>query len=240
MSRNSHKGFGLIEVMIAMVLGLVVILGVTQIFLSAKQTSFAQSASAKMQEDARYVLTRMAQELRVAGMFGCVLLSSVDDEPAAFNHPVSWNNGTKTLTIITSNVSSGSGVTSNADWTLITDCKSGGRVVGGNAAPTAANEMAFGIRQIEYQYDEDSKALKVQSGGAGGFQPLVSGVSAFTVSFGLAASATESYVSGNYESTAVAPSLIRSVRVEITLSDASGKVKDQSYSIAAALRNRIL
>ena len=69
--RKRHSGFGLIELMIAMALGLLLVLGMTQVFLSARQTSLAQSASAQLQEDARYVLSKIAQEIRMAGMFGC-------------------------------------------------------------------------------------------------------------------------------------------------------------------------
>lgn len=61
--RKRHSGFGLIELMIAMVLGLLLVLGMTQVFLSARQTSLAQSASAQLQEDARYVLSKIAQEI---------------------------------------------------------------------------------------------------------------------------------------------------------------------------------
>ena len=37
--RKRHSGFVLIELMIAMVLGLLLVLGMTQVFLSARQTS---------------------------------------------------------------------------------------------------------------------------------------------------------------------------------------------------------
>ncbi len=68
--KPNQSGFGLVEVMVAMVLGLLVVLGITQIFVSSKQTYETQDASARLQEDARYVLSRITQELRMAGMFG--------------------------------------------------------------------------------------------------------------------------------------------------------------------------
>ncbi|MBC9252241.1 hypothetical protein A9179_18380 [Pseudomonas alcaligenes] len=236
---RKQQGFGLIEVMVAMVLGLLVVLGITQIFVSSKQTYVAQDASARLQEDARYVLTRMTQELRMAGMFGCLSLSSgsVSNVPTAFDDPIVWDDGT--LSIITANAVTGSDSATDADWTLTTDCRSTGTVQAGNHAPVAG-QMAFPIRQVEYQYDEDAQTLSVQNGGAGGFQTLISGVTAFNVSFGVAADSDSTYASGSYELAPADPALIRSVRISMTLADPDGKAGNQTYSVVAALRNRLL
>ena len=66
------KGFGLVEIMVALVLGLVVVLGVIQIFLASKNTYVTQNASARMQEDARFALSKLMQEIRLTGMYGCL------------------------------------------------------------------------------------------------------------------------------------------------------------------------
>ena len=68
---------------------------------------------------------------------------------------------------------------------------------------------------------------------------MVSGVSAFTVSFGLAANAGDSYVAGDYVETVSDAALIRSVRLSLTMHDADGRTADQTYSVVAALRNRL-
>jgi type IV pilus assembly protein PilW len=244
MYKSKQTGFSLIELMVSMALGLVVVLGITQIFVGAKQTYVAQSASARMQEDARYALTRMTQELRMAGMFGCISLGSgsITGVPVAFDSPITWTEGSSTLALITANVASGSAASTNADWTLTTDCRTTGTVVAGEAVAPAAGFVAFPIRQIEYQYDAGANTLSVQNGGTGGFQPLISGVSAFDVSFGLAAAAADANVSGAYIAGSTNPdaALIRSVRISLTLTDAGGQVRDQSYSVVVALRNRIL
>lgn len=244
MFKIKQQGFSLIELMIAMVLGLVVVLGIAQIFVGAKQTYVVQSASARMQEDARYTLTRLAQELRMAGMFGCVSLagSSITNVPTIFAQPITWDNSSSTLQIITANVANGVEPISNADWTVNTDCRTVGAVQLGNGTEPVPGFVAFPIRQIEYRYNADEGTLSVRNSGAGAFQPLINGVSDFNISFGLAAAAEDATVSGNYVagSASPAPALIRSVRISLTLADAGGLVKDQSYSIVAALRNRIL
>ena len=59
--RRSSRGIGLIELMVAMTLGLVIVLGVTQIFLTAKNTYQSQNAAAGIQEDGRFLMSKMAQ-----------------------------------------------------------------------------------------------------------------------------------------------------------------------------------
>ena len=237
-----NKGFGLIEIMIALVLGLVLVLGITQIFASSRQTSMVQDASARLQEDARYVLTRMTQELRMAGMFGCLSLASgsVTNVPVAFDNPISWDAPNATLSIITSNATQAVSQTSNADWTLTTDCRSGGNVVVG-AAP-AAGQIALPIRQIEYKLDAAEGVLQVRNSGAGAFEPLIGNVKSLDIQFGVAASAGDTYVSGNYVAPATVgnPALIRSVRIAMVLEDENQRTADQEYTVVAALRNRLL
>lgn len=241
--RTNHRGFGLIEIMIALALGLVLVLGIIQIFASTRQTALVQDASAVLQENARYVLTRMTHELRMAGMFGCLSLNSasVSDVPIEFDSPINWAAGSSSLFIITSNATRGIAESTNADWTLVTDCRTTGTVVPGVAAP-GNGEMAFPIRQTEYQLDADRKVLKVRSGGAGNFEPLIGNVKAFDVQFGVAASAGDPYVSGNYvaPSTVADPALIRSVRIALVLEDENQRSAAQEYTVVAALRNRLL
>ena len=59
-----HAGFGLIELMVALALGMLVVLAVTQMFLSARHTYLAQHAAAIAQQDARFVLSKIAQQSR--------------------------------------------------------------------------------------------------------------------------------------------------------------------------------
>ncbi|MBV7561370.1 PilW family protein [Pseudomonas sp. sia0905] len=234
---KAEKGFGLVEVMIAVTLGIVVVLGITQIFVSAKQSYLTQDATSRLQEDARYVLSRMVQDIRMAGMFGCLPVSALDNSPSDFASPIQWNNSEKKLSLVTASVADGLEGSSSSTWTITTDCLTGGAVHDNSANP-GAGELAFPIRKLAYKYDVDAGTLSVASG-SGEAQPLVSGVSDFTVSFGLAATAGDSYVAGNYEETVSDAALIRSVRLSLTMHDADGRTADQTYSVVAALRNRL-
>ncbi len=234
---KAEKGFGLVEVMIAVTLGVVVVLGITQIFVSAKQSYLTQDATSRLQEDARYVLSRMVQDIRMAGMFGCLPVSSLDNSPSDFASPIQWNNSEKKLSLVTASVADGREGSSSSTWTITTDCLTAG-AVHDNSADPGPGELAFPIRKLAYQYDEDADTLSVISG-SNPPQPLVSGVSNFTVDFGLAATASDSYVAGNYEETVSDAALIRSVRLSLTMHDADGRTADQTYSVVAALRNRL-
>lgn len=90
---NPRSGFGLIELMVALALGMLVVLGMTQIFSSSREAYLSQRSSARLQEDARYVLSKLAREIRMAGMFGCLSVDRIVDAPSVFKTPVSWQRG---------------------------------------------------------------------------------------------------------------------------------------------------
>ncbi|WP_084305123.1 PilW family protein [Phytopseudomonas flavescens] len=234
---KAEKGFGLVEVMIAVTLGIVVVLGITQIFASAKQSYLTQDASSRLQEDARYVLSRMVQDIRMAGMFGCLPVSALANPQDDFAFPIQWNESEKKLSLVTASVADGLAGSSSSTWTITTDCLTAGTVHDGSANP-GAGELAFPIRKLAYEYDADSDTLFVASGSSQA-QPLVSGVSDFSVSFGLAPNAGDTYVTGTYTGTVSDAALIRSVRLSLTMTDADGRASNQTYTVVAALRNRL-
>lgn len=66
-SITSIDGFSLIELMIALVLGLLVSGGIVSLFISTGKTSKMQDALATMQENGRYAVTRLTADLRQLG-----------------------------------------------------------------------------------------------------------------------------------------------------------------------------
>jgi type IV pilus assembly protein PilW len=68
---NSQKGFSLIELMIAMVLGMVLMAGALQVFLGVKKTFVFNSDMTSMQENARFAMEFITRDARMAGYFGC-------------------------------------------------------------------------------------------------------------------------------------------------------------------------
>lgn len=64
-------GFNLVELMIAMVLGLVILAGVTSLFINNQQTYRTQTALSNAQESGRLAFELMARYIRMAGSTGC-------------------------------------------------------------------------------------------------------------------------------------------------------------------------
>lgn len=64
---NSEKGLSLVELLIAMALGLILTLGVVQIFISSKQTYTVVTSQSQAQENGRIVKHFLGQALRHAG-----------------------------------------------------------------------------------------------------------------------------------------------------------------------------
>lgn len=74
--RNSQRGFSIIELMIAMVLGLVLMAGVLQVFITSKQTFNLNEEMNWIQENARYSVGYLAEDIRMAGYYGCASRAS--------------------------------------------------------------------------------------------------------------------------------------------------------------------
>lgn len=65
---KQQKGFSLIELMIAMLLGLILLAGVLSIFLGSSQTYQLQDATFRMQESGRFALSMIVSDSRNAGL----------------------------------------------------------------------------------------------------------------------------------------------------------------------------
>ncbi len=230
-------GFGLIELMIAITLGLIVVSGITQVFVAAKGTYLSQDKAAGMQEDARFILGKMVQEIRMVGVFGCLAPSAIDvsaatDFATVANTPITWNSASSALTLVTADIGGNAG---SPTWTIISDCRNTATAVQRAGVP-AAGQMALPLRKQIYAFGNNQITLATGNSQAAG---LVSNVRSFVVSFGVARSASDIAVS-SYSRNPANPATIRSVRLQMTLYDPSGQVADQQYSVVAALRNRLL
>lgn len=67
-----QAGFSLVEIMVALVIGIMMLLGVTEIFLTASRSGVTSSDLARVQESGRIALELVSKEVRRAGYKGCV------------------------------------------------------------------------------------------------------------------------------------------------------------------------
>jgi type IV pilus assembly protein PilW len=72
------RGFGLIELMVAMTIGLILLGGIGYVFMGSKQTFRTQDDFSRIQENVRYALDTVGVDVRMAGYSGCVNLSAIN------------------------------------------------------------------------------------------------------------------------------------------------------------------
>ena len=68
---RNHRGFTLIELMVALLLGLIVIGGVASVFLANQQTYRTNNALGDVQDSARLAFEMLAHDIRNAQLTGC-------------------------------------------------------------------------------------------------------------------------------------------------------------------------
>lgn len=64
------RGFSLVELMVALAIGLLLVAGIAQIYVSSKQSYNVQDNLARMQEAGRYAVEAISEDLRLAGYWG--------------------------------------------------------------------------------------------------------------------------------------------------------------------------
>ncbi len=69
---NRQYGLSLIELMLAMVIGLTIIASAVTVFSGSRRSSDLNSALTEIQDNARFAMDTISRELRMAGFQGCV------------------------------------------------------------------------------------------------------------------------------------------------------------------------
>jgi type IV pilus assembly protein PilW len=72
MFHTRQAGLSLVELMIALVIGLILMLGITQIFIASHSASRLSEGVARAQENGRFALEFLERDIRMAGHTGCV------------------------------------------------------------------------------------------------------------------------------------------------------------------------
>ena len=107
MSRSRQGGFGLIELMVAMLLGLLVLGAAVAVFQSNLRTFNANDGQNRVQENARVAYELLTKDVRSTGSSACSAENQVlgtDSMSTAFKAPLSGN-GTELTTISADDIS---------------------------------------------------------------------------------------------------------------------------------------
>jgi len=90
--RAALQGFTLVELLVAMALGVFLLLGLVNIFVGSKATFTSQAGMSRMQQSGRFAIDLLQTEIRMAGFTGCFSTSgepkntlNIDPPPVEYN-----------------------------------------------------------------------------------------------------------------------------------------------------------
>jgi len=86
---RGQSGFSLVELMVALAIGLALVIVVSYAYLGSKQTFRVQDALSRMQENARFVFETMTFDIRMAGFTGCPTTTTPIN---VLNNSTDWDN----------------------------------------------------------------------------------------------------------------------------------------------------
>lgn len=84
---RSQAGLSMVELLISIAVGLVVMAAFGYLYMGSRQSFRVQDSVARIQENGRYALEVMGQDLRMAGFIGCASLTSVTPALTANPNP---------------------------------------------------------------------------------------------------------------------------------------------------------
>ena len=77
---DKQKGISLVEILVALVISLFLLGGIVQVYLGNKTTFKFTNALAEIQENGRFALDWMSQDLRMSNEWGCVRFNPADTD----------------------------------------------------------------------------------------------------------------------------------------------------------------
>lgn len=122
-NRRAQGGFTLVEMMVAVLIGLILSAGVIQIFISSRQSYRVQEGLSRLQENARAAMGFLVREVRMAGFTGCYRGAPTSIENI-LNTPNDYSWGT-------SNMLGGNDASSGSTWSPALDASLSGSVLPG-------------------------------------------------------------------------------------------------------------
>lgn len=90
---NKQRGLSLVELMISIALGLVLMGGVIQMFISTKSSFIVQQGLSRIQETGRMAIEFIGRDLRMASAVGCVRMQSPGKDTTNVIDPIPTNKG---------------------------------------------------------------------------------------------------------------------------------------------------
>ncbi|MDE2196869.1 MAG: PilW family protein [Gammaproteobacteria bacterium] len=142
--RDRQRGLSLVELMIALTVGVILLAGVVSIFISSRRSYSTNNAVSQLQENGRFAMDFITHDTRLAGYMGCAKSITIDNMLSSgslssfafdFNDPVTGYESTGSAPgngiALAANPAAGSGVyTANAAGYPIDPVISGKAIAG--------------------------------------------------------------------------------------------------------------
>lgn len=182
-STRHAAGLSLVELLVAIAIGLVVVAGVVQVYLSARQAYRATEALARVQEAGRFAISALMRDIRMAGYSGCadpggIPVNNIVDLDGDGSADSGYTLGTAAAVRIDDEITTGPGVAGTDRITLLfAEPRMVPIVSAGNAGSTAEVKIAsnpYGFQAgdvivvTDCQQADVFAATTVSGGGAGG------------------------------------------------------------------------
>lgn len=68
---STQAGLSLVEIMVALAVSLVLMLGISQVYLSTRDSYRVMEGASRLQENARFAISFLTEDLRHSGLYGC-------------------------------------------------------------------------------------------------------------------------------------------------------------------------
>ena len=163
MTSTSNRGFSLIEMMIAITIGMFILVAMVLAYTSGKQTYRVQENLSRVQENGRFAIETIARDIRMADFNGC------------YSKSININNTVNTATSFTYNFNQGlqgNEATSGSAWTPALDASISGASPspkGGTDVITIRTAQGTGVYVTQQPSGSNLTAADVQVGANNGF-----------------------------------------------------------------------
>lgn len=164
--KRTQQGLTILEVVVAMVAGLVIIGGMIQVFLADRHSYRVTEGYARLQENARYAMELLARDIRMAGYFGCggeerQITNTLNDQTSfnfRFDIPIEGNEATGT-DLWSPALASGYGTNLPASGTDVVSIRgsldNGVQITGQPSASTDCNNSSSHTANIKVSAGDD-------------------------------------------------------------------------------------
>ena len=161
-SRAQQKGFTLIEIMIALVLGAFLIGGVIQLFVSTRQTFLMEDALSRLQENGRFAMEFIGREIRLADYRFCPSKPRMADAVAGTDGNSATNpDAPDSITVRWSSRTCADPLnTSNVTNQLSINTANGIKILLRNAN-IASNQLVEGVENMQVLYGVDTDGNRI-------------------------------------------------------------------------------